>query len=765
MKLRFQALGLRSLGHVSVAIVALLASACGDDSDGSSSGGGSGGGTTASTGVTTSSSVASTSGGPTSSQSSSGQGGDENQGGGGSGQGGEPSQGGAGQGGEPSQGGAGQGGEPAQGGGGSGQGGGTGGDGTGGEGGNPLEPSDLFVASNPALRDADAALRVGLDLAAIEATYPGPADIVSLQNVALDGNQDGWISYDVVGGTGGLMFVANLQSRADAGSLGGGRRIEGPLTGLITPKGVRVIDGMVMVTDTTAKTISAFDLEDEGDVEPLFVIELGANNPAIWDFDYDEEGDILYCAGTNGDVVVFDDFLTDSGANGPTRTFSPAANGTKISVNLHGIELAPGFLGDPDVLVLSDVGDATVATDGQIFTIADAEDANGIKNVRGRIFGTDSLLGNPVDLDVSGDAVFVAEKLNDRILRFDGISGLDDSGDATADDAVTATKIESVAIRDGVLPDVHAIANPAGRDADALVRFDALLNLQATVGTPGHLQSIESLVLDQAGNAFATLDAAGPSGSILVFDGLAAAATGTLLGDGTRRIEGDATNLVAPKGLQIADIDGPVLLVADAGTPTNTTTRDVKAFALDDDGDVEPLFTVDDLGADRAPWDVHYDAASDRLFVACTDGVVVVFDAFSSDMGADGPDRTITPAVTGADVSTNLHGIDYLAGEDILVLSDVGDAANATDGRLYTIATASTADGLVNVQVRISGVDTLLGNPVDIAVVDGSVYVAEKSNDRVLRYDTIGTLTGEVTTAANGSLTVTKPESVFVRYE
>jgi hypothetical protein len=743
MNLRF-----RSLGPVSLVITALLASACGDDADGSTSGGGSGGGTTS--GSTASSSVASTSGvtatvtaTATSSSSSSG-GGDGGAGTGGIGQGGD-----------------------AQGGGGEGAGGeaeGGGGSGTGGEGGTALLPRDLFVASNPLGRDADAALRVPFDLGATESTHLGPADIVSLQNVALSGNGDGWISYDIVGGTGGLMFVTGLESLA-TGSLGAGaRRIQGPNTGLVTPKGVRVIGDTVLVADTTSGTISAFDITDMGDMTPVYVIDdFDAVGRAIWDFDYDEANDILYAAATDGIVVAFDEFSTDNGQRGPSRTFTPSASGSQISVNLHGIEFVEGGLLDPDVLVLTDVGDAGVTTDGQLFTIADPDLAEGITNVRARVNGPNSLLGNPVDLEVDDGSVFIAEKSNDRILRYDNIAGLTTSGDAAAAAAYTTMKPESVAIDTGFAAPLHIVNNPTGRDADGLVRIDALfLAVQATLGTPGYLQSIESMVLDTDGNAFVTLDVAGARGSILWFEGLSAAPGGTPILGGTRRIEGEATGLFAPKGLQLASINGEdVVIVADVGG----TARDIKLFAADGAGDVAPLTVVDDLGADRAPWDIDYDAASDRLYVACTDGTVLVYDDFSTGLGDGGPDREFTPAVGGADIATNLHGIEYLADSDILVLSDVGDANVATDGRLYTIAGASTAEGLVDVRARVMGNDTLLGNPVDLAVLDGAVYVAEKSNDRVLRYDGIAALTGEITAAANDAATVTKPESVFVHYE
>ncbi|MGI9176123.1 MAG: hypothetical protein ACR2GR_12490, partial [Rhodothermales bacterium] len=60
------------------------------------------------------------------------------------------------------------------------------------------------------------------------------------------------------------------------------------------------------------------------------------------------------------------------------------------------------------------------------------------------------------------------------------------------------------------------------------------------------------------------------------------------------------------------------------------------------------------------------------------------------------------------------------------------------------------------------------GNPVDVAYDkhSGSVYIAEKSNDVVLRYDGILTQMNDLNNvAADASVSVTKAESVVLTYE
>lgn len=713
------------------ALAALACAACGDDDDGSSSsaGGGGSGSTT-----TTSSSTSST-------QSGGGEGGG---GEGGSGEGGSGEGGGTGgAGGETGSGGAG---------------------GAGGEGGAPAEAFELVVSANPANRDLDAVARVSLDLQTTAATIGGLGDVTSLQNVALTDDGDAFVAYDAPGGTGGLMFVAGLADAA-SGALGGGtRRVEGPATGLQTPKGVEVLEeaGLVLVADTAARDIKIFAVDDEGDVAPVAIVDsLGGNDRAVWDVDYDPAADRLYAAGTDGVVLVFDGFADDMGASGPTRTFTPAVDGAAVSVNLHGIQLVTSGLVLPEtILVLSDVGDPAVATDGQIFTVDGPDTASGLVDVRGRLVGGTTMLGNPVDLVVDGTTLVVAEKSNDALLEFADVFGIAGT-QSTAPSASTAfVKPESVALVADLLGnETVAVANPAGRDADAVVRLNALAQTVATLGAPGVLQSIQSTTLDADGTAYISVDLAGSTGGIVVVDDVVSAAS---LGVGSRRIAGAATGLLAPKGLVVATVgDVPMLLVADTGT----AARDVKAFALDASGDTAPLFTVADLGADRAPWDVAYDADGDRLYVAATDGVVLVYDDFSTVQGGTGPTRTFTPAVGGVDVAVNLHGIELIAGTDVLVVSDVGDAAVGTDGQVFVIDGASTAEGLVDVTARLVGAATLLGNPVDVALDGDAIHVAEKSQDRLLRWDGALTLTGDLDVAADASVAFTKPESVFVRLD
>jgi hypothetical protein len=129
----------------------------------------------------------------------------------------------------------------------------------------------------------------------------------------------------------------------------------------------------------------------------------------------------------------------------PTRLITPTdADGEKISVNLHGIDIDY----DNNLLILSDVGDVASNTDGQIFTISIASLADGPTPVAVRIMGDQTKLGNPVDLifDSATGGIYVAEKANDVVLFYADINGLEGDINAAADMELAFVKPESVDI-------------------------------------------------------------------------------------------------------------------------------------------------------------------------------------------------------------------------------------------------------------------------------------------------------------------------------
>ncbi|HRE90814.1 MAG TPA: hypothetical protein PK095_16935, partial [Myxococcota bacterium] len=424
-----------------------------------------------------------------------------------------------------------------------------------------------------------------------------------------------------------------------------------------------------------------------------------------------------------------------------------ARAGMKIAANLHGI----AYRRDTDQLVVSDVGALTTAaqgaafnSDGAIFVIDRVSSASGDVQPSRHIAGPSTGLGNPVDLVLDGLDARVAEKANDTMLVWRNVfSG--PSGDIAPDYRVPMVKPESIAqAPDHTLgPDVSDIDDPAsvvlsvaiannpasGEGVGRLARLStSLSSTQATFDTT---KSLENVTFDQHGDAFFTFDnGTNTVGGIGIAHRVARHRAGAALTPmRDRTIEGASTGLVAPKGLELIDSLGLVLVAE-----SNATTPSIRAFSTCASGDVSPV-AVNDLAGIGQPWDLDYDPTWDVLFVALTNGKVAVYEGWSLDHGQGGPTRVFHPRTSANTLAVNLHGIVYVPDGDLLLLSDVGSAASNSDGRLYVVENASIASGEPVVRLDIAGPATQLGNPVDIAFDGVHLYVAEKANNVVQRWD------------------------------
>ncbi|MEW6730165.1 MAG: hypothetical protein AB1489_02390 [Acidobacteriota bacterium] len=230
----------------------------------------------------------------------------------------------------------------------------------------------------------------------------------------------------------------------------------------------------------------------------------------------------------------------------------------------------------------------------------------------------------------------------------------------------------------------------------------------------------EGIAIDKQGDLYQCGDGAGGP-SIKIFARFAERAKKDATFDPKydREIKGAKTTLKNPKGLDLDTARG-LIFVAENGNGT------VLVFSAEAAGEVEPIATVT---PPAKPWDVEYDDATDSLYVALVNGKVAVYDRFVFS-GFDGtPERSIEP-----EGSVNLHGIVYDRAQDMLLLSDVGQATSNEDGKLFVVRQASKVYGVVKPARTIEGVKTKLGNPVDIVYDGKDLYVAEKANDVLLVY-------------------------------
>ncbi|MDY6883683.1 MAG: hypothetical protein SWL02_07910 [Pseudomonadota bacterium] len=529
-----------------------------------------------------------------------------------------------------------------------------------------------------------------------------------------------------------------------------GHELTGAATGLVNPKGIAFAEeaGLIMVADFNGQKISVFGGQAAGDVAPIAEIMTSAKP---WDLAYNEESDRLYVALTDGTLAVYDDVASSDFAPSIMRSVVPSdADGNQLSINLHGIVYEPMS----NRIVLSDVGDAAVADDGQIFVLDNVSTADGATVPTRVIGGATTQLGNPVDIILTGSDLRVAEKSNDAILIFSNIFN-GESGDVAPTLSTPSVKPESLAeftkletmvdaSDDGIttmpIRGLSVSSNPStdSETTGQVAQYSAVLSSELSTFDSG--MSIESAAYTASGDGVITFDNPDTStGGLIVVNRLKTMRDGMMYSDSyDHMIVGSETGLIAPKGLDISSDNGMVF-VADV----NETAPAVRVFSPCASGNVAPLLTLEAANGAR-PWDVDYDPSTDSAYLALTNGTVAVFEEVVRKMESGqtvitGEDRLIVPASDGTAFAapTNIHGIDYDSQSDSLVISDVGSAADATDGKLYVISGAGSADGLANVSVNIAGPNSMLGNPVDLMLSNGHVYVAEKSNGMILRFDNI----------------------------
>ncbi|MGB7337955.1 MAG: hypothetical protein WBC91_03605, partial [Phototrophicaceae bacterium] len=304
---------------------------------------------------------------------------------------------------------------------------------------------------------------------------------------------------------------------------------------------------------------------------------------------------------------------------------------------------------------------------------------------------------------------------------------------------------------------LFATLNAADLANDAIINLSSdLMDMSpAFADFEAPVTSIESIDFTSDGIAYITFDAADGAGGIASLSGLTGMDDMDMpMIDMMAPVIGEATTLAAPKGIEIIESLG-VVLVANFGA------NNIVAFPLDAAGDVAPAttFTLGDV--DGSVWDILYVEETDTLYAAGTAGDLLAYDNFSEEMGSMGPSRVIAPSNGELEkVTINLHAVVYDAASDTVIVTDVGAADDATDGHIYAVPNASTADGNVTVSLHILGPDSLLGNPVD-AVWDGSgLYIAEKANDAVLYFGNLLDMNGMMDMTPTSVLDVTKPESL-----
>ena len=167
------------------------------------------------------------------------------------------------------------------------------------------------------------------------------------------------------------------------------------------------------------------------------------------------------------------------------------------------------------------------------------------------------------------------------------------------------------------------------------------------------------------------------------------------------------------------------------------------------------------LNTPRTPTDLDYDGTTGDLYLSFDDGTVGIYRAFGDflarvvrgEAASPASLTRVTPTRVGGTgsrvkVAGDFSAIEYLQGLDQLVLASRGTVGDGSDGKLFVLgrsngfAASELIGGNVDVNAEISGPNTALGDPVDLAFDSANIFVAEQQNGRVLRFNGIGATTG-----------------------
>lgn len=151
---------------------------------------------------------------------------------------------------------------------------------------------------------------------------------------------------------------------------------------------------------------------------------------------------------------------------------------------------------------------------------------------------------------------------------------------------------------------------------------------------------------------------------------------------------------------------------------------------------------LNDYTVDFKLWGIHVEGNDLYAIADLTSDLVYFSNFFSNSSGLISPTKRVT--IEGL---TRTHGITHSTKDNVMILTDVADAASATDGGIVIINNFSSVFNstpnmgtiaMMN-QIRIYGPNSMLGNPVDVAYdyQSNKIYVAERANGggKVLCYN------------------------------
>jgi len=556
------------------------------------------------------------------------------------------------------------------------------------------------------------------------------------------------IYYDA---TDDMVFQASrsdlqLEAFADINTLIDGDAITSSFTGaadLESPRELAVNGSTFVVADNGSNKFFVYENTGSG-----FTLMNTVEVPfPVWGITF--KGDDLYAVvDTTGDLAVYYDFLS----NANSAILRPSKRVTiEGIVRTHGIT----YDGTDDVMVLTDIGDATDAnTDGGFHVISEfSSKFDALSDgellpigMQVRVAGSSTLLGNPIDVayDSETDAVYVSEIGNGKVLGFTSIgSGGDVSPSFNKDLAMASSIYFSSDETDGNTgdsSDARATRLYATSTANGDVSiYDGSGMLTKTVATGS--DATEGIYYDAFNDAIIQ---ASRSGLALEFYGSFSAVT-------------DLANIAADFSGS-AELASPREIAVFGNKVVVSSNSENKFYVYEYNGSSFSLLNTFDAGFNT--WGITF-MGNSLLAVVDNTSDLAVYDNFLTAFSADGA-ITPTKRIT-VDGIVRTHGIDYSEADDVLVMTDIGDAADAnTDGGFqvtqdFAAKLAAINDGgslALSEQTRVAGSLTEMGNPIDVAYdhKTKTVFIAEIGNGKVLSFSDALNASGNVAPAVSNDL-------------
>lgn len=526
---------------------------------------------------------------------------------------------------------------------------------------------------------------------------------------------------------------------------------------LTSPREIAVMGNTYVVSDNAANT---FYVYTQSGSNFTLTATVDIQFP-VWGITF--KGTDLYAVvdgpGSN-ELAVFSNFV----ANAATGKLNPDKRVTiEGIVRTHGLT----YDGTDDVMIMTDIGSAGDAnTDGgfhvisdfstKIDALSDGEVLPASEQVR--VAGSNTMLGNPIDVayDSMTDAIYISEVGNGKVLGFTNIGTGGNLTPSFSKDLAGASSIYFSS------DETDGNTGMASTNSMTKLYTTSTANGNVTVydGTGAVLKTVLTDATSAEGIFYSALSdvliqgSRAPSMGLAFFDMFS---TNTTMATADFSTMTNAS-LTSPR--EVAVYGNKVVVSDNASGMLFVYSYSGTSFTLINS--FKPDFVDLTGGTLRSVWGITF-KGNDLLAVIDGPGSnkLAVYEDFLTTNTTDGSiSATKTINIAGI---IRTHGIDYSEADDVLVMTNIGDANAALfDGGIHVMQNFSsllsaTADGgtiATTNQTIIEGATTLMKNPIDVAYdrKTKTVFVADVAAGAVFGFTNALTTGGNSAPAVNNVL-------------